>query len=142
MFAVRCSPGGPRTRTRAEPLFSTVLGDDEGPIHCPRVIRLGLKFGRRKPLQVAQRWLREAGFADEQEARAALELPDRPYLCHPDRDPQPLEVASLDPLEGLRMALMLGLCTTTLYAPERPVLWTTTSLSRHLLLFDPRGFYA
>ena len=37
---------------------------------------------------------------------------------------------------------MLGLCTTQVFDPDRPVLWTTTSLTRFVELFDPRGFYA
>ena len=36
----------------------------------------------------------------------------------------------------------IGLCTDQLFDPQRPVIWTETSLTRALDLYDPRGFYA
>jgi hypothetical protein len=137
-----CNAGGPMSRTRTERLFSTVLGDETGPIRCPRVLRVGLAFGRRKPVLCADRWLRAAGFATEAEARAVLTLPEGPCICQIDPAPQPVDAASLTPHEGLFFALVLGLCTTAVYDPARPVLWTTTSLTRQLVLYDGRGFYA
>jgi hypothetical protein len=35
----------------------------------------------------------------------------------------------------------LGLCTRHLFDPSRPVLWTRSSVTRALELFDPVGFY-
>jgi hypothetical protein len=137
----RCNSGGPRSRTRTERLAATLL-DDEGPIHCPRVLRVGLDFGPATPLRCVEGWLLEAGFGSETEARAAIVLPPRPCICQVDRQPQPHDAASLTPVEGLFLALVLGLCTGTVYDPSRPVLWTTTSLTRKLLLYDGRGFYA
>ena len=137
-----CNPGGPRSRVRKEPLKHNLLGDAAGPIRCPRVHRLGLAFGDASPLAVAETWLEALGFANEEVARAAFDLPDQAMICQPDPEPQPLTVAELHPRDGMRIALMLGLCSQHLYAPERPVLWTTRSLSRHLLLFEPAGFYA
>lgn len=139
---VWCNAGGPMSRTRTEQLFSTVLGDDTGPIQCPRVLRVGLAFGRRKPVACAERWLRATGFATELEARAVVALPAGPRICHVDPTPQPVDAASLTPREGLFFALVLGLCTPSVYDPARPLLWTTTSLTRQLVLYDGRGFYA
>ena len=73
-----CNSGGPMSRTRTERLYTTVLGEDDGPIRCPRVLRVGLAFGRRKPLRCVERWLREAGFGNETEARAVITLPPGP----------------------------------------------------------------
>ena len=42
----------------------------------------------------------------------------------------------------LREALLLGLCTAWQYDPARPVIWTRASLTRHVELHDPAGFYA
>ena len=42
----------------------------------------------------------------------------------------------------LEQALMLGLCTAQIFDADRPVLWTETSLTRAVELFDPVGFYA
>jgi hypothetical protein len=49
---------------------------------------------------------------------------------------------SLPASDALYQALVLGLCTAWCYDPRRPVLWTRTSLTRQLELFDGRGFYA
>ena len=53
-----------------------------------------------------------------------------------------IPISDADPKKVLRQALLLGLCTTVLYDPERPVLWTRSSLSRCLELYDGGGFYA
>ncbi len=137
-----CNSGGPHSRTRQERIRSTVLGDDDGPIRCPKVLRVGINFGASPPLATARRWLEEAGFADEEEARAALSLPPMPCLCMPDSAPEPPAAAKLTPLEGLSLAIVLGLATPQFYDPRRPVLWTQASLTRRLLLFDGGGFYA
>ena len=134
--------GGPSSRTRSERLYSTVLGDDGGPIRCPQVLQVGIDFGRHSPVACARRWLEAAGFEDEQEARSVLPLPPTPYLCRADLEPSPVDEAALTPVEGLRLALILGLCTPYYYDPRRPVLWTQASLVRKLLLFDGGGFYA
>ena len=126
----------------SQTLRSTLLADDRGVIRCPCVGRLAVAFGDRRPLAVVQAWLEALGFDDAVAARAQIDLPETPLLCMSDPDPQPLDVATLSPREGLRIALMLGLCTSTHYTPERAVLWTATSLERTLLLYDPAGFYA
>jgi hypothetical protein len=134
--------GGPMSRTRSERVRSTVLGDDQGPIRCPGILHVAIDFGRRSPLRSVERWLRAAGFENEEEARAFVALPDRPCICQVDAAPQPARAADLTALEGLRLAMVLGRCTASFYDPRRPVLWTTTSLTRRLVLFDGGGFYA
>ena len=139
---LRANSGGPSSRTRRERVHSTVLGEDGGPIRCPRVLRVGIDFGRRDPLKCVRFWLKKAGFADEEEARGALDLPSSPCICQADPVPEPEKAALLMAPDGLRLALVLGLCTPWLYDPRRPVLWTHTSLTRRLLLYDGGGFYA
>lgn len=134
--------GAPMSRTRRERLYATVLGDESGPIRCPPVLRVGLAFGRRKPVAYAERWLHAAGFGSEAEARAVLTLPSDPCICQVDPAPQPIAADALSPLDGLFFALVLGLCTPSVYDPARPLLWTTASLTRQLVLYDGRGFYA
>ena len=134
--------GGPCSRRRTERLSATVLGRDDGAIRCPRVLRIGLDFGRRNPLTCVRRLLKSCGFSDEHEARSAIGLPLEPCLCRPDPAARPTPIESLGADDALFQALVLGLCTPWRYDPGRPVLWTRTSLTRQLELFDGRGFYA
>ena len=134
--------GSPMSRGRAERLSATVLGRDEGAVRCPLVLRVGLDFGRRSPLNCVRDLLKACGFADEREACEALALPDGPRICRPDPAPSPAPVGSLLAIDALYQALVLGRCTAWCYDPKRPVLWTRASLTRQLELFDGRGFYA
>jgi hypothetical protein len=134
--------GGPQSRGRSERISATLLGIDEGSVRCPRVLRVGLDFGRRSPLAYARGLLEACGYSDEQEARRALALPQEPCICRADQGPRPAPVASLPAIDALYQALVLGLCTAWCYDPRRPVLWTRASLTRRLELFDGRGFYA
>ena len=133
--------GSPMGRARQERIAATVLGQDQGAVRCPRVLRIGLDFGRRSPLNCVRDLLKTCGFADEHEARAAVTLPGEPCICRPDVVTRSPLVTSLPANDALFQALMLGLCTAWCYDPRRPVLWTRASLTRHLELFDGRGFY-
>ncbi|MBM4220580.1 MAG: hypothetical protein FJ170_01385 [Gammaproteobacteria bacterium] len=136
--------GGPCSRRRTEQLSATVLGKDDGAIRCPRVVHLGLDFCGRDPLIWAEKLLRQCGFETPDAARLVIPLPTIPCICRPDVSHAPERVDRLfaKKHELLRHALMLGLCTAWCYDPARPVLWTRTSLSRRLELFDGEGFYA
>ena len=134
--------GGPRSRGRRERISVTLLGNATAAVRCPRVLRVGLDFGRRSPLAYVRELLDACGFSDEQEARQALALPQEPCVCRPNPAPSPTPVASLLASDALYQALVLGLCTAWCYDPRRPVLWTRASLTRQLELFDGHGFYA
>lgn len=134
--------GGPMSRTRTERISVSVLGSDRGAVRCPRVLRLGIDFGRRNPLECVRRVLKQRGFADAEEARASVVLPIEACICRPDPAPTPVPFATMSAEDFLFQALVLGLCTAWVYDPARPVLWTHTSLTRRLELFDGRGFYA
>jgi len=136
--------GAPQSRTRTERLSATLLGNDEGAVRCPRVVRVGLDFGRRSPLAYVRGLLKACGFSDAEEARhaLALALPQEPCVCRPNPTLDPTPVASLLANDALYQALVLGLCTAWYYDPRRPVLWTRSSLTRQLELFDGQGFYA
>ena len=141
-YARDANSGGPMSRGRSERISATLLGNDEGAVRCPRVLRVGLDFGKRSPLTYVRGLLKTCGFSDEQEARLALALPLQPYVCRPNPAPSPMPVASLMASDALYQALLLGLCTAWCYDPRRPVLWTRASLTRQLELFDGGGFYA
>ena len=53
----------------------------------------------------------------------------------------PCNIVSDKPEIVLRHALILGLSTAHLFDPGRPVIWTETSLTRRLELYNPLGFY-
>jgi hypothetical protein len=130
------------SRGRTERISATLLGNDNAVVRCPRVLRVGLDFGRRSPLKYVRGLLKTCGFSDEQEAREALALPQEPCICRPNPAPSPAPVTSLMASDALYHALVLGLCTAWCYDPQRPVLWTRASLTRQLELFDGGGFYA
>jgi len=139
---ILANSGGPRSRERTAHLFTSVLGYDDGAVRCPRVLRVGLDFGKRDPLRCTHDLLKACGFADEHEARAVIALPVESCICRPDSPPRPTPVKTLLAVDALYQALVLGLCTSWRYDPARPVLWTRASLKRQLELFDGRGFYA
>ena len=135
--------GGPMSRTRKERLYSSLLGQPNGLIRCPSVIRLGLDFGRREQLGTLRRLLEKEGALTPEDLRARFELPVGPLICRPLPPSVPrLQVAQAPAIDILHQALLLGLCTAHHYDPQRPVLWTRSSVSRALELFDPEGFYA
>jgi hypothetical protein len=47
----RANSGGPMSRTRREVICSTLLGNDERPIRCPRIVRLGIGFPNGDPVE-------------------------------------------------------------------------------------------
>ena len=136
--------GGPMSRTRSEHIASTLLGRDQGAIRCPRSLRLGLTFpSRADPVKTIEKLLRSNGFGSAEDLRDEFFLPDARLICRPlDPNASRLAVRGGPEREVLEQALLLGLCTAQLFDPGRPVLWTQTSLTRGLELFDPAGFYA
>ena len=136
--------GGPMSRTRSEHIVSTVLGRDDGAIRCPRSLRLGLSFPiRADPVKAIMMLLRRNGYASAEDLRDEFALPAGRLICRPMGANAPrLGVPGSPEREVLEQALLLGLCTAQICDAARPVLWTETSLSRALELFDPAGFYA
>lgn len=140
----RCSNmGGPRSRTRTERIYSTLLGQRDGIIRCPHFISLGLDFDALHPVERLERILAEEDFSDPEELRSVYTLPTSRLIC----SPLPVCTTRLPTVgsprnEVLLQALMLGLCTAQLFDPERAVIWTATSLTRAVDLFEPGGFYA
>jgi hypothetical protein len=138
----RCNSGGPMSRHRTERLTASLFGKGDGIIRCPRVTRLALNFGGSDPLRVMHTLLLEHGLGHAEQLREMFNPSEGRCICQVDSRPRRLRVADADPKKVLRQALLLGLCTTCLYDPERPVLWTRSSLSRCLELYDGGGFYA
>ena len=141
--AVYANSGAWMSRTRREDIRSSLLGQDDGYIKCPRRIILGLEFEDTHPVSCMESILAAEGFRNPEELRREFAIPRLSLMCRPSPfPPRQLSVARCRPATVLKQALMLGLCTHELFNPERPVLWTETSLTRALELFDPRGFYA
>ena len=137
--------GGPMSRSRSERVRSSLLGKDDGAIRCPRMIRLGLEFARGDdPVAVMANLLAGEGYGSPEDLRDAFPVPAVRLICRPlPADGARLKLcAGASPADILAQALLLGLCSSTLYDPARPVLWTQASLTRGLELFDPAGFYA
>ena len=141
--ALYANMGGPRSRTRTMTVSSSLLGNDDGVINCPSVIRLGLDFEGADPADSVEAILLEEGFWVPECLRDKFVLPPGRLICRPaPASAERLSIHSDDIEDVLCQALMLGLCTAQIFDPQRPVLWTETSLTRAVELFDPTGFYA
>lgn len=138
----RANTGGPASRTRREPVSSTLLDDGEGSGHCRRLITLGLTFPEGEdPVDWVEEALDRVGHADAESLRRSLLLPAGGLICAPAPDRTRLDVAGNPVDRILEQAVLLGLCNAHGYFPQRPVLWTRTTLTRSLYLYDPGGFY-
>ena len=134
--------GGPMSRTRNEHISSTLLGRDDGVIRCGFKIRLALRFEDTNPVDCLLAILKAEGFRDPEQLRSHYDLPRMRMICGPvPEKSKRLPVFGSRPRDVLGQALMLGLCTAQVFDPGRPVLWTETSLTRAVELFDPGGFY-
>ena len=141
---LRANMGGPMSRTRTERVRTTLLGRDDNVIRCPRVIRLGLRFESGiDPVAQLETLLLMERIDSPEDLRQRFRIPPGRLICRPFTGKERrISVADPNRRRVLKQALMLGLCTAHLYDPARPVLWTTASLSRGLVLFEPQGFYA
>lgn len=135
--------GGPMSRTRKEVIYSTLLGNDERPIRCPRIVRLGIGYPDGDPVELVTQLLHDQGFSQPHDLLGEFDVPRQRLVARPHTANHGTVDISYDaPRDVLWHALMLGLCTAQLYDPARPVLWTQAALVRRLELFDPAGFYA
>jgi hypothetical protein len=135
--------GGPRSRSRTESVSSSLLGECNGLVRCPRVRTVGFVIEDGcDPFARAYHALKSVGCQSPDELRNLFELPPGPRLVAPNLAEPHLSMASLADEAFLAEALILGLCTKTVYDPRRPVVWTRASLSRSLSMFQTGGFYA
>ncbi|MGZ5555698.1 MAG: hypothetical protein ACXW3H_08145 [Candidatus Aminicenantales bacterium] len=143
-FPRYANSGGPASRQRLQAVSSSLLGKDDGFVRCPRVIRLGLSFEPGDdPVAVLMGILAAEGFAGPEALRSKLAIPETRLICRQVLvGAFRIPVRTGPPREVLVQALLLGLCTSQIFDPGRPVLWTTASLTRAMELFDHRGFYA
>ena len=142
-IVIRANSGAWMSRTRHENIVSSVLGQDDGYIRCGHRMRLGLDFRDTHPVACVENLLLQAGLRTPEELRACFPVPTETLIAHwQDRPGHRMSINRCKPETILHQALLLGLCTDQLFDPQRPVIWTETSLTRALDLYDPRGFYA
>jgi hypothetical protein len=134
--------GGPSSRTRTERIVASVLGSGDGPIRCPRHLTLALDFGAKDPVTTMTQILKSAGFRHAESLRVRFGAGLSPMVAFVNPRLTPLPVVGTDPLDVLRQAFLLGLCTAVQFDPQRPVLWTQASLTRRVDLFETTEFYA
>jgi hypothetical protein len=141
--AVWANSGGPMSRRRTERVQASLLRTSSGPVHMPRVIRAGLRFGDREPIDVVLEALARAGLDDAELLRSRYAAPPAPLLVRVVPNAAwSISVDSASDDAVLEQALLLGLCTAFQYDPARPVLWTRASLTRCVEMHDAAGFYA
>jgi hypothetical protein len=135
--------GGPMSRGRTERVRASLLRDESVPLRLPRVIRAGLHFGQREPLDAVLEALARTGLDDAELLRERYAAPATPLLARVVPNARwGVQVAGASDDAVLEQALLLGLCTAYQYDPARPVLWTRASLMRRVELYEPAGFYA
>jgi len=136
-----CNSGGPMSRRREFRLRTSVLGADSGPISCPKLRTVALDFGSEDPVPYVRRLLEALGYASPEAAQEDLLSAAEACVCCASLELDRTYVQDTRPETVLEKALVLGLSTTSLFDPARPVIWTRTSLSRRLAFYDVRGFY-
>jgi hypothetical protein len=135
--------GGPSSRRRTERVVASVLRDETARLHLPCVLRAGLVFGGRDPLQAVLESLARVGLDDAEQLRERYQPPALPLLARAVPDARwGVKVAQGTDEAILQQALLLGLCTAFQYDPSRPVLWTRAALTRRVELYEPARFYA
>ncbi len=143
VFGPMANSGGPASRRRTERIVASVLRDETTPFHLPRVLRAGLVFGDRDPLQAVLKSMARVGLDDAEQLRDRFAPPSTPLLARTVPDARwGVQVARGSDDAILQEALLLGLCTAFQYDPSRPVLWTRASLTRRVELYQPGSFYA
>jgi hypothetical protein len=135
--------GGPMSRRRTEKVVASVLRDGTARFRLPQVIRAGLHFGDRDPLQAVLESLARIGLDDAEALRERFPAPATPLVARVVPDARfGAQVGRSSDETILQQALLLGLCTAYQYDPARPVLWTRASLTRRVELYEPARFYA
>jgi len=131
------------SRRHSERLSSSVLGERDPFLRIPLVLQVGLDFGSCTSVrEIMEDLLYEVGCSEAEELRDLFDHPPGRLMARPAPEQFiPKDVHSEPAEVVLRDALILGLATASIYDTARPVLWTNTSLTRRLELYDPRNFY-
>ena len=137
--------GSPMTRRHEENISGTLYGEPGGnnggsaKLSCS--LSIGLRFAPGDdPLEVLREHMKSAGLFSQEELKQVFSIPTNSMLCVVTELPRQIQITPRQK-NFLWSALILGLCTATHYDPTRPVIWTRTSLNRHLKLFTLGGFY-
>lgn len=135
--------GAPMSRRHREHLTSSLLGPRDAFVKIPLVLRVGIWFGiGANPRKFMEDLLSDAGCHSPEDLRDLFDHPPQRLMARPAAGHfAPKDVRLEKPEVILREALILGLATGSIYDPERPIIWTETSLGRHLELYDPGSFY-
>jgi hypothetical protein len=132
--------GAPMGRLRRQPLWGDLFRDEDDFKAIPRLMRVGIIYRTGQcPLQFMLEVLQKHGFETPEALRGAFKHPCRRLMARPN--PEAAQCRSHVQPDVLQQALILGLSTTSIYDPSRPVVWTRASLTRRLELYDPEGFY-
>jgi len=90
-------------------------------------------------VQYAAKLLRDAGLSAPADVRGLPGLPAGRWIVRVEPAPEEDFAAEADPL---LCAAILGLSSTSFFAPERPVVWTNDRLARAITLYQLGSFYA
>lgn len=109
-----------------------------------KIMTVGLFFENDKdPFDHIWKIMNDFGYKNPNELRSILKIPEKRLICLDLRREKRIETLfkTMKKEEILRNALILGLCSKYFYDPDRPVIWTSSSLRRIVNLYDLGGFY-
>lgn len=144
-----CNSGGPRTRTRTEPIRRSIFGPGDRcrlgarPVGGVYALFLGLVDNAAIAVgfrDAAHDALQACGFENPEAAfEAFTDLPRRRLHSRGVEPPDPSLLAMCLPEDRehfLKTALVLGKCSQGLYDPSRPVIWTENRLGQSVRLYE------
>lgn len=131
---------GPAPRNCVQIIDASLLGEWEDSFERGFVARLDFpEGGRGSHLAMARQLLEQAGYTEPDQLRSLPGLPRGRWICRELTKETPALVPTESPL--LLHAAVLGLCSSVLYCPGRPVIWTESRLRRRLVLYREKNFY-
>lgn len=136
--------------SRGPYLEESLIDRENSPCRVDRIASVAMEFdftmmdaAQGDVVTVLHHFLADHGIRSPEQARALVDIPATPCPVVLDKRVPTLRVSpTTDPADVVRAAVLLGLSTISRYDPNRPVVWTTASLNRSIILVDTSRFYS
>jgi len=125
--------------------FISSLFNGNKSITLHRIISAGIVFKDKKnpDIRMLEKILKEHGYKSPDDLKKDFIIPREKRLIvrNVSCSKEDVKISSRDKKKILFNALILGLCNDYFYDSSKSVIWTRKSLTRHVELYDPEGFY-